>query len=443
MSLTRTQIIIIAVAGTIILFVVLLFLGVIPGLRQDGSGGFTIGPSQSTINLEFWGVFDDENIIQLITNEYSKNNKDIRINYRHFNDAEIYEKSLINALAAARGPDIFMFHNSWLAKHSDKIVPVPEKFFSFAKLRELFPTVIEQDFVVQEIKEDSSIIRKIYALPLFVDTLALFYNQDIFDARAIALSPKTWQEFQSLIPQLRQLNQFNQIVKPAAAIGGSEKSIDSASDLLALLMMQFGSSMTDSYGRISFGDKGLQALNFYLQFANPASSYYTWNDNLSYSLNSFARQETAIIFNYASQIPLIKDKNPYLNFRVSPMLQIDPAQPINYANYWGLAVSNQSKERDWAWHFIISATTNPQIAEIYLKNAQKPPVLRTLIEEYKDDSDLGVFVKQSLSSRSWLRPDNLAIKNIFSEMIESVLSGRLLARTALTQAENQINELKK
>lgn len=434
MTLTRNQIIIIGITGLIVLFFILVFFGVIPGLKAPGSGGFGLPASGYQNELNFWGVSeaDDSNAIQSIIEQYSLVDKNTRINYRRFDNTDVYEKTLLNALATGQAPDIFMFHSNWLPKHYDKVMPVPETFLPLSQFRQLFPTVVEQDFVLNG---------KVYSLPLYIDTLALLYNKDIFDAKSIALAPKTWQEFQNLIPQLRQINVLNQIIKPAAALGGSEKNINSASDLLNLLMLQFSSQIIDQYGKINFGNQGLQALNFYLQFTNPSSPYYTWNENLRYSLDSFSEGSTAIIFNYASSIPLIKAKNPYLNIGVSPMLQVSLEQPINYANYWGLSVSNQTQQSTLAWNFIFSATTNPQTSEIYLQAAKKPPGLRSLIEKYKNDPELGVFTKQALTARSWRQPDSAVVKQTFSNMIESILSGRLNSEQAIGQAENEINEL--
>ena len=436
MSLTRNQIIIIGIAGIIVLLFVLMLLGVIPGLKKQGGGGFKIGGGQQ-IDLYFWGVKEanPNNAIRLVIDEYSKIAPNVRINYQEFDDVSTYEKTLVNALATFRAPDIFMFHNSWLPKHYDKVSPIPETLLSLNYFQQAFPYVAEQDFVDQSSK-------KIYALPLYIDTLAFIYNKDIFDAKAIALLPNNWSKFQNLVPQLKTVNQFNQITGPAAAIGGSEKSIHSASDLLNLLMMQFGSQMRDQYGRVNFGSEGLKALNFYIQFANPSSPYYTWNDNLNYSLDSFAQGSTAVIFDYASQIPLIKNKNPYIRIGVAPMPQpFDAAQgkPINYANYWGLAVSNQSKRLSLSWNFVLYATANPQASEIYLQAAKLPPALTSLIEKYKNDPELGVFARQALTARSWRQPDSNVVKQTFSNMIESILNGRLNSGQALRQAENEIN----
>ncbi|TRZ64657.1 MAG: extracellular solute-binding protein [Spirochaetia bacterium] len=435
MQLSRNQIIILGGIGLVILFFVLVFLGVIPGLKPSGSSGWSFGSGGGVdqTKLSFWGTAeaDSSNSIQRAIEEYSKTNASAQINYRHFDNAEIYEKTLLNALATGQGPDIFMFRSGWLAKHYGKAAPAPEPL-NLNYIQQAFPDVIRHDF---------SIENSVYALPLYIDTLALIYNKDIFNAKSIALVPKTWTEFESLTPQLRELNILNQITKPAAAIGGSGKSINTASDLLSLLMLQTGSQMVDSQGQVNFGQSGLSAFNFYIQFANPSSGYYTWNDNIGNSIDLFSQGDLAVIFNYQSSIVLIKEKNPYLNLGVGAMPQSNLDQPVNYSDYWGLAVSRQSKNQILAWNFVAAVTADPKISDIYLQTSGKPPALRSLIDKYKNDSNLGVFAKQALTAKSWSKPDSENVKQIFSNMIEYVLNGKLSSDRALEQAKNQVNAL--
>ena len=117
-------------------------------------------------------------------------------------------------------------------------------------------------------------------------------------------------------------------------------------------------------------------------------------------------------------------------------------QPVNYANYWGLSVSRQSQRQDLAWNFIIFSAANPQIAENFLQITKKPPALRSLIQKYINDSELGIFARQALTARSWPQPDNEAVRKIFSNMVESVLSGRLNSQKALAEAESEIDAIK-
>ena len=107
------------------------------------------------------------------------------------------------------------------------------------------------------------------------------------------------------------------MIKSAAAIGGSEKSVHAAGDLLNVIMLQFGSQLINRQQKqqINFGEPEEKAFDFYLQFANPTGQRYTWSDNLPYSLNAFAEGQTAAIFDYAAQIPLLKEKSVFGNRR--------------------------------------------------------------------------------------------------------------------------------
>jgi ABC-type glycerol-3-phosphate transport system substrate-binding protein len=96
-----------------------------------------------------------------------------------------------------------------------------------------------------------------------------------------------------------------------------------------------------------------------------------------------------------------------------------------------------------AWNFILYLTANPKVSEQFLKAARLPPALRVLINQYLNDPDLGVFARQALTARSWHQADSSAIKRIFSNMIQSILSGQLTSDAALKKAENEINELMK
>ncbi|MBI5306316.1 extracellular solute-binding protein [Candidatus Wolfebacteria bacterium] len=428
--LSRNQIIIIAAIGFVVLFFVLIFLGIIPGLglkKQGGGGG---GGGQQLLQLNFWGV-EDENAFKPIIDNYEKNG--VKVNYIRFSE-DNYEKNLIDALASGKGPDILAFHNTWLPKHSGKIVPVSTASFSMVQLKNLFPQVVEKDFAADG---------RIYALPLYIDTLAFIYNRDFFDSRGVAVVPKSWAEFQNVIPALRENDALGRISKAAAAIGGSGKSVDKAGDLLSLIMLQFGVEMNveNSFDADFYRDKkSISALDFYLQFSDSGSQSYSWSDSLRYSLDNFSGGGTAAIFNYASAIPLIKAKNPFLNLEVAPMLQFSK-DSVNYADYWGMAVSSQSKQQAAAWNFIISTAANSAVAEQYLQASKRPPALRPLIQKYFNDPDLGVFASQTLTAKSWKQKDNAAVRKIFSNMIESILNGGIGADRALQQAENEMNGL--
>ncbi len=431
-NFSKPQLIVLAVIFVVLLIAVGIFTGILPGLKTQETP-----PPQ--MDLVIWGVVDEENAFSSGLLAYSKLHPNIKVTYVKKDEAT-YEQELVNALAAGKGPDIFMAENSWITKHSDKMAPLPEGKLSLNQLKALFPDVVQTDFVKNNF---------IYALPLYIDSLALFYNQYIFDNYAVAVAPSDWLSFKNLIPKLRQIDANGNIVRAAAAIGGSEKNIENATDILSLLMLQAGAEMTnENYTAANFisslkgGQPGLESLDFYTSFANPKDLYYTWNENMAYSSDLFSQGKAVMVFEYQSQLNDLKNKNPFLKIKVSPMPQPTGREAAtNFANYRGFAVSKYTQYQDWVWDLVVYLTTDEAVAENYLTVTQHPPALRTLIQKYADDPNIGVFAKQALTAQSWLKPDAEKTKAIFSQMIQSVVLGKLDSYEALSQGERAISDL--
>src|SRR3990167_3346421 len=116
MQFTKPQLIILGAAGVVLLFFLLVFFGIIPGIRDD------IRLPQAY--LEFWGVGDEQNDWADTINGFESTHSNISVKYTKLDPAN-YEKQLLDALASGSGPDVFMFHNAWLLKHANKAVPAP------------------------------------------------------------------------------------------------------------------------------------------------------------------------------------------------------------------------------------------------------------------------------------------------------------------------------
>jgi len=114
---------------------------------------------------------------------------------------------------------------------------------------------------------------------------------------------------------------------------------------------------------------------------------------------------------------------------------------VNYASYWSLAVSNKAEYPDWAWDLIIYLATDELANDSYLRESGRSPALRGLIQKHIADPEVGVFAKQALSARAWPLIDERQVANIFSQMIQSVVSGQLDSKTALFQAEQSVTDL--
>lgn len=424
--MNNTKLIIIGAAAAIIIGLIFAFIFG----RQAPEEGQLKG------DILMWGVFDDSDVIQKFISQFQTAYPGVKITYQK-KLIDSYEKDLVNALAAGKGPDIFYIHNTWLPKHIDKLSPIPKNYLTTSNFKDVFVDVAYDDFILEN---------EIYALPLYADTLALFYNKDIFNTVGIANPPSTWEGLLAMVPSLTQKDESGNILRSAIAMG-TAKNINRPTDILSLLMLQSGTKIFDKETqRTGFAQKfskggatfpsGEQALEFYTNFANPKKSVYTWNNQLPYSIDAFSESKVAMMLNYSYQIANLRLKSPHLRFDVSLMPQPRGAQQtVNFANYWGMAVSKTSKSSDLAWIFSYYMTDKAQ-AEEYLNLTLKPTARRDLVDVQRQASkEMGIFAQQSLSAYSWSQPDNVVVEKIFEDMIESAVSGLPIQKALETAAD--------
>jgi len=419
--------------------------------------------------LKIWGVWDNKDDFQQIIKKYHALHPNITIVYRRLRPQN-YEYDLLSAWAEGDGPDIFalpsveipqffkkiapeptkivlpyVFYQSSIpgcSKKTDKVVQFrPSKILTLAGLKDKYPDVVFYD-VVYPFRDNQGHTRKrIFGLPLSLNTLGLFYNRDLLDRANIPDPPATWQDFIKDTQLLTKYDKDRHIIQAGAALG-TYQNVQNSLGIISLLIMQNGGSLNGQGGN-SF-NRSLEALNFYLNFANPQSNVYTWNKQMPNSLQAFEEGKLAFYFGYPYEIKEIKAQAPNLNFEVAPVPQVDLSSPTNYANYWIYSVYSRSPHQKAAWDFLLFLSQKEN-AQTYLKQAQEPTALRSLIKtQAQENPELAPFVNQILTADGWhhYRDFNLikeAWKNLFSHL---VLGKKGNLNSLLYKTFNQINSLK-
>lgn len=417
--------------------ILLVFLTIVLVLRSFG------GTQVQKATIEFWGVFDGKDPYAKAIKDFQELYPNVKVNYTQ-KPYETYESGTVDALAAGNGPDIWLIHNTWLPKHGDKLAPLPdtipgvkEPLMTLKAFKEQFVDVAYDDLVYKD---------KIFALPLYVDTMALYYNKDLVNSAGIAHPPTDYTEFNDDVKLLTKFDASANITQSGAAIGTS-KNINRATDLMMALMIQSGVRMTNAdntsatFARsVNNEQVGERSLQYYTDFTNPTKEVYAWNDSLHYSVDAFVEGTAAMMFNYAHLLDVIRGKSARLNFGVAPMPQLSKTDIRTYADYWAPAVTANSKFPNVAWQFIAFLASRDQ-AQAYVKESKRPAARRDLIELQKNDPDLGIFAKQALSARSWYQVDEVQIEGIFAGMIDDVNLGRQSVHDAIQSAEARVTGL--
>ncbi len=435
-------ILIFAFVGSILLIIGWYTIGC-PPLGKDRCPFFR-PPRAPVASLTFWSPVDDtaawQGIIQKFQNHKLKTeNGGIEINISLKNKSlNNYQQQLVDAQLAGKGPDIFAVFHTWVPEYQRQNRIVPFQGMSTSEFKDTFAKVTRDDLIINE---------KIYALPMYIDTLALFYNEDMFLNEGFLEPPKTWDEFIDYTEKLTRYDKRGNITRAGAAIGGGT-NINRSMDILSLMLLQNGLSIFNSGGRSDLNSsKAYEAIEFYTDFANPEKRYYTWNDQLDYSIDMFATErKAAMMINYTHHISNVNKKSEgKLDYKIAPVPQLNEKDRINYAQYWApLVARNGSCSKDdqiaascqeLAWEFLDFAARSENV-QLYLKTANKPPAIMSLANSMSASEGTGVFASQVLTAKSWHHPNNTHSDRILTEMIDSIIATDEEKRTSFNQAVN-------
>ncbi len=399
--------VLISVLGGIVIVVVLIMIafGVLPGGRED---------RQQQVTLEFWGI-DDPSF--WTGNDFADGLRDalphIMVNYQRFDEAT-YETTLLDRIAAGTGPDIFVLKNSWIERHRDKIFPLPQERLGLTHrdFRARFPDGIGAQMVTAE--------GAIIGAPLYLDSLVLFYNKDIFNIAGIALPPATWDEVISTSQKLTTLTSIGDVIKSGIALGTS-KNVEHAFEIVSALILQGGDQIIDPVQRtVALSDAAAAAFVFYASFADPTKKNVSWSSRMPNSIEAFAEGKTAMMIGFASDIQRIAARNPHLNLGIVPFpQQKNTTAPLTYASYFFPTVSKLSRHPYEAWQFLTYMSLGTG-AELYAKGVQRPAARRDLIGRGAPTDELEAFYRQSLIARSWRIPSEASAERLFGDAIDAV-----------------------
>lgn len=427
-NLSVFQTILLVVFGTLAISGVLVF-----ALVVNSNAGNSIGP------ITIWGTLPEQAFATVLRQAAEEEGRLSQVTYVEQDDVG-YEARLTEALASGVGPDIFLLRQDHVMRNIGKVVPVPYDVLS--------RTQFENTFV--EAADPYLAAAGILGIPLIVDPMVLYWNRDMFSAAGLAQPPQYWDQIPEIATKLVKKDDAGRITKSAIAFG-EYQNVDHAKDIVALLTMQAGGSITqrDSTGRVvpalSARTSGPQqatesALRFYTEFADPSKIDYSWNRSLPSSRAAFAAGDLALYLGYASEYGTIARTNPNLNFAPAPVPQIRDAEKVlSVAQVEALAISRTSANPNAAVA-VASLMGNTDFVRALSFALAIPPSRRDVLSESSQGVD-ALFNREALISRSWIDPDPQKTNIIFKAMIESVTSGAARPSEAIGRAVQEMMQL--
>lgn len=348
----------------VIIFILLLLFGVSSLLKSRNKVKLPQGSEK--IVLTYWGLWEEEEIMRPLIDAYQKQKPNIEIKYLR-QDPKQYRERLQAAIDRGEGPDIYRFHNTWIPMMMKYLTPVPDTVLTKADFEKLFYPVIIKDLKIAD---------RFYGIPLSIDGLLLFYNEDILKGANVSV-PKTWVDVQDTVAKLT-VKEKGKIITSAIALGTAE-NIEHFSDILGLMMLQNGTQLYKSLFSCSDSSSvscSVEALNFYRKFAEEPNN--SWDNTLENSILSFAGGKVAMIIAPSWQAHVIQKINPDLNFKTAivPQLPCDrePCPSVNWASYWVEGVSSKAKNLNAAFEFLKFLLSEDSLQKLYNEEVKYRPL---------------------------------------------------------------------
>jgi len=445
---------------TIFLLCSVLATGLLTGCLKK-TGTTTNGPAKE-ITLTFYGLFDNEEIYAPFIQSYEVANPGVTILYKKFTDPEKYLSLIINELAEGEGPDIFMMHNSWFPQHYKKLAPAPDTIVNPTVFKSAFVDTASEDLIIS----DATGVEKIWGLPLYVDTLALYYNKEHLEEAVPSRGTpsQTWEGIKNDVFLLnRQDQSFERFARAGIAMGRSD-NILRAFDILEALFLQYKIDFYDStLTKVAFNNNpaSVAAMDLYASFGLPSQKNYSWNKYLADAssgekeLTTFASGKLSMLLGYSftyddilNQINILKANGENAidpkTIKIQEIPQVsDPNTSAEtgktVANYFVPVVARTSQNQEEAWKFLASLVTEQNL-RAYYESTHRPSALRSLITEQSKNSIYGVFANQVGYAKTIPMADASAYQEIFLSAIDQML-GTASAAEVVKSMANQIEAL--
>ncbi len=396
------------------------------------------------INLIYWGLWEDKEVVEPLITAYQQKNPHIKITYQKMNPQSYREKLVSRSktqgtegagTTAIEKPDIFRFHNTWLPEIKDIVAPLPPTVMNAEEFDRTFYPIHKKDLKVGNYY---------YGLPLTIDGLVLIYNQSLFKKAGIATVPVTWDDITEIVPKLTVKDQSGQLITSGIALG-TASNVDHFSDIFGLLLLQNGGSLNKLDQEEAAG-----ALEIFRKFSEPPQGY--WTEGMTNSTTAFIQEKVAMIIVPSWVILSIKSANPDIDMKVVPVPVVPGTALISIASYWIEGVSRFSNNQLEAWKFLRFLTEKENMTKLYeIQSKIRPfgePYSRVdLAPLLAQNPYLGAVIKQAnnfasqpLVSRTFDNGLNDEIIKYLENAINSTIQG-VSYKEALEKAKQGIDQV--
>lgn len=381
------------------------------------------------VEIEYWQYYFDARVdaMETLIENFEAANPDITVTMTHFPYAD-YRTKVAAAIPAGEGPDVVQLFYGWLNDYveAELIQPLPADSFPAARIdAEFFP-------MVQAMKDGDAY----WALPTAVRSLALFYNERLFEEAGIESPPETLVELLDAAEKLTKRDGAGNITQVGITAGMTAQDHHWWRE--GLVRQYGGEPYLDDYKTVNYNtDSGLAALDFYTNLfmnENPVSAIGFMDEPQA----AFKAGRAGMHIDGSFRIGSL-DGTRGLKWGVTELPSGLDGARSNYSSYWVNAITTKAEgeKYDAAVKFM-EYITSDEAMQIWLDTVGELPAKPSvgMTEANANDDVFGPFIRGLAYAHTTKFANESGQRQLMVEMVERIqLEGMDLAESLAIAAE--------
>lgn len=384
--------------------------------------------ARADVEIEYWQYFFEARVTAMdsLIENFQAANPGITVKTNHFPYAD-YRTKVAAAIPAGEGPDVVQLFYGWLNDYVDAglIKPLPTAQFA--------PSEIDQQFfpMVQAMKRNGQYM----ALPTAVRSLALFYNERLFEEAGIEAPPETLDELIETAEKLTKVDGAGNLTQVGLTSGMTAQDHHWWREVL---LRQFGGEPYSEDNQMVTYDSeaGQQALQWYVDLAQKHK--VTDSTFMDEPQAAFKAGRAGMHIDGSFRIGALNDTRG-LKWGVSELPVGSDGTKSNYSSYWVNAVTSKAEgEKHEAALKFMEYITSDEAMQIWLETVGELPAKPSaaLTAENTADPIFGPFVQGLGYAQSTVFVDESGQRQLMTDMVSRIeLEGQSVADSLKTAAE--------
>lgn len=422
----------------VLIFLVLAFVALFLLATYQGSSGTTDGVQVGSVSI--WGTVPSEAVDPVIAQLKENQDGYSSVSYRYI-APDSFDSALTNALADGRGPDAIFTSHEKLVSTRSRIRPLTYETLPYRDIRSRYIDGAEI-FALED---------GVYALPVMVDPLMMYWNRDILATENFLAAPETWEELvNTQFPAIIERD-FSRSISRSVVAMGEYRNVRNSFGIISTLLLQAGSQMVTERSANEYfvaidatpnGGTPLRSVaDFYTRFSQPSNALYSWNRAFEEDRLQFVAEELAFYFGFASEGRVLERINPNLNFDIAEVPQgANASVRRTYGKYYGLSLLNASDNLNGAYA-AIQALASQSYSSAIAQSSNMVPVYRSSVAAGSNDRYGRVAYQSAGVALGWLNPNRPAVDQIFTTMTTDINENRASVSRAANDVTGRLRDV--